>query len=91
MDFQRYLIPAYWYQNYPTIMEWDKKLNDLIDAGAPISNASVYSIKLGDVRIWTGNWPYAYGHPYGTPVDEMLATVRTRKRLRSYIIQQYFK
>lgn len=77
------LWPKYWLQNSPTNYEWDAILNDLLDKHDP--KPSYLTVSLGNVEVWVGNWPYAYGAPYANGVKDVLPTVATRKRLRDII------
>lgn len=86
MDWQR-LKPRYWLQTTKTDLEWDAILNDLLDRYEPISDGYGNTVKLGNIEVWTGSWPYAYGIPY-SPECYVLPTVATRKRLRGAISKQ---
>lgn len=77
------LHPRFWLQSYPTDWEWDALLNELLDAELPIVK-SYYTVKIGAVDIWTGNYPYAFGQPY-SPSVRVLPSTATRKRLRAAI------
>jgi hypothetical protein len=79
IDWMR-LWPMYWLQNERTDWEWDAILNDLLDKHEPMGES--LTVKVGKVEVWVGNWPYAYGSPYGMNVKDVLPSVRTRKRLR---------
>jgi hypothetical protein len=44
--------------------EWDKLLNELLDSGEPIvlcypDDPEQYTCRIGNVRIWLRNFPYA--------------------------------
>lgn len=81
MDWYRLFLP-YWIQNHPTSMEWDAFLNSILDNIEYIDTSSHYTTIINEIKVWTSNWPYAYGSPYGIDV---LPTVSTRKRLRKLI------
>ena len=89
MDLQR-LLPPYWVQNYPTNLEWDRTLNDLLDTN-PVVKFSYMTVSIGAYEIWVSNWPYAYGHIYGPSRVDVLPKVGTRKRLRNYLVTQGIK
>ena len=82
IDWLRFL-PPYWMQNYPTNWDWDDALNQLLDDHEP-TKFGPYSVLLGGIAVWSGNYPFAYGHPYG-PERDFLPSVATRRRLRDAI------
>jgi len=65
--------------------KYDKHLNELMDKNTDISE-QLLTIKFEgtDFYVWTGNYPYAYGNIY--PGNGIYASMKTRKRLREYII-----
>lgn len=83
MDLSR-LLPRYWIQNYPTNMEWDAMLNDLMDRYPPTDRGD-YTVTFGPVEVWIENWPYAYGRIDRPTHVDLLPTVKTRKRLRRLV------
>ena len=86
MDLYR-LLPPYWLQNYPTNMEWDRTLNELLDRG-PITELDSHTVKVAGVTIWVSNWPYSYGNPYN-PEVKVAPRVATRKRLQNAIAKSF--
>ncbi len=57
----------------PYLKEWDDYLNYLIDECSIVEECS-YTITFNDrgekVKVWKENKYYAYGHQYGTGLDE---------------------
>lgn len=88
MDFYR-LLPKYRLQNHPTSKAWDRILNDLLDKHEVIiSRDSRFTVTLGGVQVWVGNYPYAYGGPYE---HEVLPKVATRMRLQECVLKAIVK
>jgi len=65
-------------------MEWDKKLNYLIDNGK-ISQADRYTTTIDGVILWTSNYPFSYGRPY-RPALDILPRRRTREKLFKFVL-----
>lgn len=80
-DWQR-LFYGPWIQNHPTDWVWDDVLNKSMDK-YPVERLCSYTAKIGNITVWVGNWPYAYGYPFRPIKSEMLPSVATRKRLRA--------
>ena len=80
-DWQR-LFCGPWIQNAPTNWEWDDLLNKSMDK-YPVERVSPHNAKIGNLTVWVGNWPYAYGSCDGPIRLESLPSVATRKRLRA--------
>lgn len=53
------LLPSYWMQLNRYNSTWDKKLNELIDAGVPFKRASPFLATIGGFDVWIANHPYA--------------------------------
>lgn len=66
-----------WWERVPVILsarqghvckEWDAELNMLLDEHeiVPVSlsgsDKTVYTILLGDIEVWVGNYPYSFGY-----------------------------
>lgn len=77
--------PGFWLTQKPYSAEYDRYLNELMDQNAPITERSEHTRKIGNLTIWTSNYPYCYGHPYGRDQIEILPARRTVKRLHKYI------
>jgi len=70
--------------------EYDKYLNNLMDNNTPIKeNYLTVKFKNSNFDIWTGNYPYAYGYMY--PDSSCYPSMKTRKRLRKYIMRKKFE
>jgi hypothetical protein len=85
MDWLRIFTPRAWLQNYPTSLELDKKINSLLDSGEKLIRISPYNAKLGDMRLWVENYPYAYCNYRGK-----LPKLTTRRRI-SDMLNEYIK
>lgn len=65
---------------------YDTLLNHLMDKDIPITTSYLTAkFKDIDLQIWIGNYPYSYGNTY--PNSTVFPSMKTRKRLASYIIQ----
>lgn len=82
-EWQR-LLPMYWYQEGPTDWDWDATLNEILDNAKEVG-LSTYTTTIDGVRIWTSNWPYAYGSFYHNGSNEGVPSIKTRHRLRKLI------
>lgn len=62
--------PRWWVMNNSYSPNWDKKVNDLLDKYKfePDGHTNI-TAKLGDLTIWLGNYPYAYGTLYNTNIS----------------------
>ena len=60
------------------------KLNELMDEKADVEDVNGYWTKLGNLTLWTANYPFGYGSALGDE-SELLPNRRTVKRLHSYI------
>lgn len=54
--------PSLWNQNYPTNMEWDAKLNALMEENEFIRTGS-HTASIGGISLWVSNHPYASFNP----------------------------
>ena len=81
----RLLHPTFWLQNYPSDESVDILLNVMMDADAPVK-VGEHETQIGDLRIWTSNWPYAYGRVQG--MGDPMPFPLTRVRLRKYIARK---
>jgi hypothetical protein len=83
MDWYR-LLPQYWIQADSTDYDWDKTLNELLDKHE-IYYYNGFVARIGRARIWTTNWPFAYGSLVDDDLNDLsgLPKVATRKRLKA--------
>lgn len=93
-DLQNWHKISYHSDNYPVCMEWDAKLNDLMDefdanAGYAIMD-SEFTITINGVAIWIGNFPYSYGRESYSS-DGALPARKTRFRLRKFVARTWGK
>jgi hypothetical protein len=65
---------------------WSDTLNTLMDADAEVGCYGI-TTKIGNVKVWTANWPFAYGHE-ATDGDYAMPNYATQKRLRDYIARK---
>ena len=87
-DFHRLITPTAWAQVGTTYWSYDRMLNDLLDSNPKVmvGYCTTTLISQGKVyEIWTANYPFAYGGLYGD--SSILPSVKTRKRLRKYILE----
>lgn len=78
--------PRCWDRLGKTDVEWDFVLNGLIDkykpSLPPYTRSFNHTIMLGEILIWTANFPYSYGSPYAlSGADKVLPTRKTVFRL----------
>ena len=69
---------------------WSLALNKLIDAaldGTIEVIHGLHTVRLGDIQIWTSNFPFTYGHPYKNEniSENLLPDVITAYRLRDFL------
>lgn len=49
----------------PTSPALSKRINELLDdENTEITIISKYRARVGDLTLWTGNYPYGYGYDY---------------------------
>lgn len=82
--------PHCWVSNYPSDEKQDEFINLCIDNNLfvdPDESRGHNIVKVGIeiIRIWTDNYPYAYGHIYSSGENKSCPSFRTRKRLRNYL------
>lgn len=86
MDWHRLFSPGAWIQNYDTDLIWDAALNKALDEKG-ITKMGHMTCWIGNQQIWVSNWPYAYGHPYGSRERHVLPKYSTRLRLREAVAE----
>jgi len=57
--------PGCWLRNYPEALELTAYLKACLDAGDEMTPISEHTSSFGGLRLWTSNYPYAYGQIYG--------------------------
>lgn len=74
--------PNYWLMNYEYNKEVDKIINDLLDK-YELTGPYDYGFIciLGNVKIWVGNIPYAFGRLHDTELDNYRPSRLTIQRL----------
>lgn len=78
MDIWR-LLPGFWTQTKPLSDAWDAALNRALDVHG-ITSTDAHSAMVGPFKVWTSNYPYAFGYNC-TDSLEQVPRVRTRRRL----------
>ena len=77
--------PTFWLMNYKYDEEWDMELVRLMNQYRAVDE-SLYIHKLGDKRIWTTNYPYAYASPFEDKKEDIrpsrLTILRLRRKIR---------
>ena len=77
----------------PTSPYLSKKINDLLDdENTKITIIGRYRARVGDLTLWTGNYPYGYGSEYEeevsrdihSPLPDRKTVYRLRKILSLY-------
>ena len=81
------LVFGPWLQNSKTDWQWDELLNKALDQHG-VERSGSYLVKVGKIKVWVSNWPYAYGSPYFPFERHYLPSVKTRRRLRDMIHAQ---
>ena len=77
----------------PTSSNLSKRINDLLDdENTKITIYSKYRARVGDLTLWTGNYPYGYGCEYEemtrfthSPIPIFLPDRKTVYRLRKIL------
>ena len=79
--------PRWWIMNDSYSPIWDKKINDLLDKYKfePDGHKNI-TAKLGDLTIWLGNYPYAYGTLYNINNISYTFTISSGPRPSRYTI-----
>ena len=71
------------------IFAYDREYNRIVKTlirGGMIELNCEYTVRAGNLQIWVGNWPYAYGYPWGCGVSEHLRiSFPTKCALRRHI------
>ena len=63
--FRVYLNPTSWIRNHPSCETQDIILNNIMDNDVDIKVCESYlTVEAGDVELWTGNYPFAFGSVY---------------------------
>lgn len=87
------LNPKFWTRCQPTSRAWDKKLNELIDAGMPFTDIQAHTAKIGGHKVWIASYPHSAftlhngGSDCGIGVSRS-TVVRAREWLELSIINQ---
>jgi len=79
--------PKCWDRLYPYNKDWDDKLNSLLDSGEKI-NIGLYTSNIGNITIWTSNYPYCFGRLYGPIEFGILPSRKTVFRLYDRILKE---
>ena len=75
-DFLYFLFhPSWWRMNYPYSRQWDEKLNAALDSGS-FYDYTTYTIKIKELTLWVGNFPYACFCPYRHNIRPSRKTIR---------------
>jgi hypothetical protein len=69
---------------------WDKKLNELMDAGVEV-DMSYHTVILGGIEIWTSNRWYSYAHAYGKEFPRARPSIKTMIRFSKYVDEKVYK
>jgi len=76
-------------KNGPTSSDLSKRINDLLDdENTKITIISKYKARVGDLTLWTGNYPYGYGSEYKEVTKDIHSPLPDRKtvyRLREIL------
>lgn len=75
----------------PYSKAWDKKLRELLDNEAEITNVSDHSLKIGKYEVWTSNRWYAYATPYRAGTPERRPSISTMILFSDYVDRKCFK
>lgn len=64
---------------YPYCDIWDKKLNELIDAGN--AKMGYHTLIFNNIEVWVSNRFYSYGHIYRAGIKAHRPSIKTMIRL----------
>lgn len=70
--------PRYWLMNYPYNKIWDNKINSLLET-EELEIIDCYEAKLGCLRLWTANHPYAQFTPYWSGIKVRPSRITIKK------------
>jgi len=75
--------PRYWSKLYPYCPLYDKKINELLDAGVKFTNIDCYTADLGSLKtIWIGSPASVYGaQPLRNEYQPSRLTMKRMKRV----------
>lgn len=80
--------PRYWIRVDPYSAAWDRALNRMLD-NPTFTDIGTHAVKLNGKTIWTANYPYGFGAPYGWG-PEVLPSRATVVRLRDALEKAIF-
>jgi len=70
---------------------WDNKLNKLMDDYTPIKADGPYTVKIGEITVWTANEWYSSCYPYCSGLPTVRPSIKTMIRFYEYVEQNAFK
>lgn len=76
----RALHPRYWVKNFDTCSTLTAKVNSELDNGNVQFTSTHYHVIVGPMRLWTANYPYAFGE-----IEDKMPDRKTVIRLHDYI------
>lgn len=76
--------PECWNSNYKSCEEQDTLVNNLMMLPEAEVKASMHTVYIAGVILWTSNSPYAFGSTYRS-ARKVLPYRRTRYRLRAWL------
>lgn len=86
--------PSFWFGAYRVNMNWDKKLNELLDHheatdGRDSTGDGVYVVVLQGIPVWVENFPYGFGRCNFPGANNCLPRRLTRLRLRKLALARW--
>lgn len=75
----------------PYSKAWDKKLRELIESDAEITDIRDHSLKIGGYQVWTSNRWYSYATPYGASIPERRPSISTMILFNDYVERKCFR
>lgn len=79
------LTPSCWIRLGPTSLAMTQFIDAMLDAGVVPVRASKWEHTLGGVKLWTRNFPYAFGYLESARPEDGLPSRRAQFRLADAI------
>ena len=89
----KYLFkPKFWRMEYPYSRQWDDKLNEMLDKENNVRVINEFRADVGGIKVWIGNYPYAYGNPELVDIRPSRATIeRLHKAVIKSVLEEGLK
>lgn len=82
--------PSFWFMNYPYSAAWDAELRQLLSTTV-FTDVTEYTAKLGGIRIWVANYPFACMNFMGNRPSRRLIAKAYQRLLRAAVAEARLK